>query len=80
MKLLKSEEDYLRYCNFNGDLEEILHKRYPPTHPWVFEDAVEHSATGQHFTVNFRNFDGSRRLTVGVKWIDGTFHYTFSER
>lgn len=80
MELLESREDYLRHCNFNGELEEMLHKKYPPTHPWVFEDAVEYSAAEQHFTVNFRNFDGSRHLTVGVKRIDGKYHYTFSEK
>lgn len=80
MDVFKTREEYLRYCNFNGELADELNKRYPPIHPWLSQKAVQHSAIEQHFTVNFRNFDGSRHLTVGVKRIDGAYRYTFSER
>lgn len=79
MVFISTEEEYSRHCNFNGCLAKELDRRYSPN-PWVFQDAVEYSAIEQHFAVNFRNFDGSRHLTVGVKRIDGVFCYTFSEQ
>lgn len=81
MEILKTYDDYLCHCNFNAELADELSKRYPPSpSPWLFEDAVEYSAEKQHFTVNFRNFDGSRHLAVGVKRVNGAFQYTFSEK
>lgn len=79
MVYMKTEDDYSRYCNFKGCLAMELDRKYKPN-PWVFQDAVQYRDTEQHFTVNFRNFDGSRHLSVDVKWIDGEYRYSFSEK
>lgn len=79
MIFMKTEDEYIRHCNFKGFLAEELDKRYSPN-PWVFQDAIQYREPEQHFTVNFRSFDGSRRLSVGVKWIAREYRYTFSER
>lgn len=79
MIFMKTEDEYSRHCNFKGHLAEELGKKYSPN-PWMFQDAVQYREPEQHFAVNFRNFDGSRHLSVDVKWIAGAYRYTFSEK
>lgn len=78
MIFMNTEDEYSYYCNFKGCLAKELEKKYSPN-PWVFQDAVQYRDMEQHYTVNFRNFDNSRHLSVDVTYSDGAYHYTFSE-